>query len=62
ALKGSNLTFATDIYSVGQLLAFLLVDKPEVFDPRTYLTESRKNVKALVSHKIRNVLGSEGKL
>jgi len=40
----------------------VLVDKPEVFDPRTYLTESRKNVKALVSHKIRNVLGSEGKL
>ena len=40
----------------------VLTDKPEVFDPRTYLTESRKNVKALVSHKIRNVLGSEGKL
>ncbi|KAF0226960.1 MAG: fructose-bisphosphate aldolase class II [Erysipelotrichaceae bacterium] len=35
--------------------------KPEVFDPRTYLKVGRKNVKDVVSHKIREVLGSEGK-
>jgi fructose-bisphosphate aldolase, class II len=35
--------------------------KPDVFDPRTYLKVGRKNVKDVVSHKIKNVLGSEGK-
>lgn len=35
--------------------------KPDVFDPRTYLKVSRKYIKDLVSHKIRSVLGSEGK-
>lgn len=35
--------------------------KPDVFDPRTYLKVGRKNVKDVVSHKIREVLGSEGK-
>ena len=36
--------------------------KPEVFDPRTYLTVSRDNVRSLVAHKIKNVLGSDHKL
>lgn len=35
--------------------------KPDVFDPRTYLKVGRKNVKDLVLHKIKTVLGSEGK-
>lgn len=35
--------------------------KPEVFDPRTYLKVSRNYLKSLVSHKIKTVLGSEGK-
>ena len=35
--------------------------KPDVFDPRTYLKVGRKNVKDVVAHKIREVLGSEGK-
>ncbi len=34
---------------------------PAAFDPRTYLTVSRNNVRALVSHKIVNVLGSNNK-
>jgi fructose-bisphosphate aldolase class II len=38
-----------------------LVAKPEAFDPREYLKVGRANVKALVAHKIQNVLGSEGK-
>jgi len=35
--------------------------KPDVFDPRAYLKAARKNVKDVVSHKIKTVLGSEGK-
>lgn len=35
--------------------------KPDVFDPRTYLKVARKNVKDVVTHKIKTVLGSEGK-
>jgi len=34
---------------------------PDYFDPRQYLTVGRKNVKDVVAHKIREVLGSEGK-
>lgn len=37
------------------------VEHPEHFDPRQYLKESRANVKEVVAHKIKNVLGSEGK-
>lgn len=35
--------------------------KPEVFDPRDYLKVGRANVKSVVMHKIKDVLGSEGK-
>ena len=35
--------------------------KPEAFDPREYLTVGRANVKTVVMHKIKDVLGSEGK-
>ena len=38
-----------------------LVAKPELFDPRGYLTVARQNVKDVVTHKIKDVLGSEGK-
>jgi fructose-bisphosphate aldolase class II len=37
------------------------VEKPDVFDPRTYLGDARKAVKDMVSHKIVNVLGCNGK-
>ncbi len=37
------------------------VNDPAAFDPRTYLSVSRNNVRDLVSHKIVNVLGSQGK-
>ena len=39
----------------------VLSDDPSVFDPRTYLTVARKEVKAMVKHKLVNVLGSNGK-
>lgn len=34
---------------------------PDHFDPRQYLKPARENIKELVRHKIRNVLGSSGK-
>lgn len=37
-----------------------LYNNPSHFDPRQYLTKARDNVKALVKHKIVNVLGSAG--
>ena len=39
----------------------VLYNNPAAFDPREYLKAGRANVKALVEHKIKNVLGSEGK-
>jgi fructose-bisphosphate aldolase class II len=34
---------------------------PDHFDPRQYLTDGRNNVRNVVNHKIKNVLGSENK-
>ena len=39
----------------------VMSNEPSVFDPRTYLTVARKEVKAMVKHKIVDVLGSNGK-
>jgi fructose-bisphosphate aldolase, class II len=36
-------------------------DNPSHFDPRQYLSPARTAVKEMVAHKIKNVLGSEGK-
>ena len=38
------------------------VDHPDHFDPRQYLTDGRANVKAVVAHKIVEVLGSDYKI
>ena len=40
----------------------VLTEKPDVFDPRAYLTVARAEVKKMVAHKIENVLGSANKL
>ena len=37
-------------------------EQPEVFDPRTYLSVARAEVKKMVAHKIQYVLGSAGTL
>ena len=39
----------------------VMVKDPSVFDPRTYLTVARAEVKEMVRHKIVDVLGSNGK-
>ena len=40
----------------------VLVNQPEVFDPRAYLSVGRDEVKKIVKHKIVDVLGSNGAL
>ena len=40
----------------------VFANEPELFDPRGYLKVARQEVKKMVSHKIVNVLGSNGKL
>ncbi len=40
----------------------VLAAQPEVFDPRAYLSVAREEVKKMVAHKIRDVLGSENTL
>lgn len=39
----------------------VLWNNPAVFDPREYLKVGRANVKTVIAHKIKHVLGSEGK-
>jgi len=38
------------------------VEKPSEFDPRSYLKPAREAVKNMVAHKIREVMGSSGKI
>ena len=40
----------------------VMYNQPDVFDPRTYLTVARAEVKAMVAHKIKDVLGSANTL
>ena len=40
----------------------VMSNQPEVFDPRTYLSVARTEVKKTVQHKIKNVLGSSNTL
>lgn len=40
----------------------VFAEKPEAFDPREYLKVARAEVKKIVQHKIKNVLGSSGTL
>ncbi|MBO7763053.1 MAG: class II fructose-1,6-bisphosphate aldolase [Clostridia bacterium] len=40
----------------------VMSEKPDVFDPRTYLSVARTEVRVMVKHKIENVLGSAGTL
>ena len=39
----------------------VMSEHPDYFDPRQYLTVARQNVKDVVAHKIKDVLGSAGK-
>ena len=38
-----------------------VIENPEDFDPRKYLSPARDAIKDMVKHKMRNVLGCSGK-
>ncbi|NLW70289.1 MAG: class II fructose-1,6-bisphosphate aldolase [Eubacteriaceae bacterium] len=40
----------------------VFAEQPEVFDPRGYLKPAREAIKNMVAHKMRDVLGSSGKI
>ena len=40
----------------------VFVEQPQVFDPREYLGPGRTAIKAMVAHKLKDVLGCAGKL
>ena len=40
----------------------VFTEDPAAFDPRAYLKVAREEVKKMVQHKIKNVLGSSGSL
>lgn len=40
----------------------VFVEQPQVFDPREYLGPGRNAIKAMVAHKLKDVLGCSGKL
>jgi fructose-bisphosphate aldolase class II len=40
----------------------VFTNEPGVFDPRGYLSVARDEVRKMVQHKIKNVLGSSGTL
>ncbi len=40
----------------------VFAEQPEVFDPRVYLKPAREAIKDMVAHKMRDVLGSSGKI
>ena len=44
------------------LIRQYLAEHPDHFDPRQYLKPARENMKKMYIHKIKEVLGSDGKL
>lgn len=60
-LHGASSVFQEYVREIQQYggVRKVLVEDPSAFDPRTCLKEGRANIRALVSHKIIDVLGSD---
>ena len=59
----AKINIDTDIrLAVTSTIRKVFAEQPEVFDPRTYLKPAREAIKDMVAHKMRDVLGSSGKL
>ncbi len=59
----AKINIDTDIrLAVTSSIRKVLVEQPEAFDPRVYLKPAREAIKDMVAHKMRDVLGSSGKL
>ncbi len=62
ALSICKINIDTDIrLAITASIRKIFIEKPEEFDPRSYLKPAREAVKKMVQHKIKNVLGSSGK-
>ena len=63
-LRGSNsagLVAKTSRLAMTAAIREVFATKPAEFDPRKYLGPARDNMKKLYIHKIKEVLGSDGK-
>ena len=49
------------LHAMTHAVRMLLAEKPAEFDPRKYLGPARDEMKKLYEHKIKDVLGSDGK-
>ena len=59
----AKINIDTDIrLAVTSTIRQVFTEQPEVFDPRTYLKPARQAIKEMVAHKMRDVLGSSGKI
>ena len=59
----AKINIDTDIrLAVTSTIRQVFVEQPEVFDPRTYLKPAREAIRDMVAHKMRDVLGSSGKI
>ena len=59
----AKINIDTDIrLAVTSTIRKVFTEQPEVFDPRAYLKPAREAIKDMVAHKMRDVLGSSGKL
>ena len=62
-LAGCNINIDSDIrLAMTAGMRRVMHDQPEVFDPRTYLSVARDEIRKLVVHKITDVLGSANTL
>lgn len=64
SLKGvSKINVDTDLrLAMTAQIRKVLVEEPSAFDPRKYLTPAREEVKATVSHKMKDVFGSANRI
>ena len=64
SLKGvSKINVDTDLrLAMTAQIRKVFVEEPSAFDPRKYLTPAREEVKATVSHKMKDVFGSANKI
>lgn len=59
----AKINIDTDIrLAVTSSVRKVFTEQPEAFDPRAYLKPAREAIKDMVAHKMRDVLGSSGKL
>ena len=59
---GNLYSLTSSFKFIGAGIRRVFNENPAAFDPREYLKVARSEVKKMVQHKIKNVLGSSGSL